>query len=41
MHETKSKLYAWNYVVPWHHTCSGYATAHAWFKNKSTATAKD
>ena len=24
----QSKLYAWNYVVPWHHTCSGYATAH-------------
>ena len=20
------KLYAWNYVVPWHHTCSGYTT---------------
>ena len=26
MHETKSKMYAWNYVVPWHHTCSGYTT---------------
>ena len=26
MHETKSKMYAWNCVVPWHHTCSGYAT---------------
>ena len=26
MHETKSKMYAWNYVVPWHHTYSGYAT---------------
>ena len=23
MHETKSKMY----VVPWHHTYSGYATA--------------
>ena len=26
MHETKSKMYVWNFVVPWHHTCSGYAT---------------
>ena len=31
MHETKSKMYAWNYVVPWHHTYSGYATGlNAW-----------
>ena len=21
-------MYAWNYVVPWHHTYSGYATAY-------------
>ena len=21
-------MYAWNYVVPWHHTYSGYATVH-------------
>ena len=27
MHETKSKMYAPNYVVPGHHTYSGYATA--------------
>ena len=27
MHKTKSKMYAWNYVVPWHHTYSGYTTA--------------
>ena len=26
MHETKFKMYAWNCVVPWHHTYSGYAT---------------
>ena len=29
MHETNSKMYAWNYVVPWHHTYSGYATAYS------------
>ena len=21
-------MYAWNYVVPWHHTYSGYATVY-------------